>query len=630
MVRFEAMLRRISIALPAASPAILILALSAGCSSTPALTDKDTLLIADFSNSTGDQAWDDALKPVVSVLLQQTPFVSVVPDFRVQRMLRVLQQTPDQLITGEAARTLCAKLGATGLVDGSIATASNAVVLTVTVSNCKDGKTLAKEEIKGDKTTLVAGLTDGMRRLRKKLGETGATFDKYNVEAVPATSSSLEALKAYGTGLRARVASGDAASIPFFQQAVTVDPAFAIAFAKLGVVAYNTGRIEDARQLAQKAHELRDKITEYERLYIDWNYATRVQQDLKAIKASLEQLTTEYPRDFAARNNFGVYYNGTGEYEEALKQYRAASDLAPDEPSPLSNAAYVLLTMGRYDEASQMVDRALAIRPDPSLALARWITAKVAGLPRTAEFENIARNMTPPDQLATIDASLAAWSGRFKTFETLQRDFIARAKASANPDMATAAAAGRLLTLAVYRGGRDLDELKAAAAREKNPVLLAQELSALAIAGDIVSIRNGLGRLPPEAAADNMLASALAVPRAYIQAKDGHAAEAVASLQSLLALSPRLRELNYFIGDIKEQSGDLDGAIAAFRASAESVTFIGTNPIIPLSRLRLAKALIKKGDSAGANQQLDMLLAQWKDADTEFPALVEARKLRGK
>ena len=102
-------------------------------------------------------------------------------------------------------------------------------------------------------------------------------------------------------------------------------------------------------------------------------------QDPKAVKASLEQLTTEYPRDFAARNNFGVYYNGTGEYEEALKQYRAASDLAPDEPGPVSNAAYVLLTLGRYDEASQMVDRALAIRPDPNLALARWITAKYRG-----------------------------------------------------------------------------------------------------------------------------------------------------------------------------------------------------------------------------------------------------------
>jgi len=121
----------------------------------------------------------------------------------------------------------------------------------------------------------------------------------------------------------------------------------ALGATKLGVVAFNTGRLEESRALAAKAYELRDKTTEYERLYIDWNHASRVVLDPKAIKASLERLTTEYPRDFAARNNFGVFYNGTGEYEAALKEYQAAADLAPDEPGPVSNAAYVLLTLGR-------------------------------------------------------------------------------------------------------------------------------------------------------------------------------------------------------------------------------------------------------------------------------------------
>jgi tetratricopeptide (TPR) repeat protein len=612
----------------ATAACVALISAGAGCSSAPLLTDRDTLLIADFSNATGDKAWDDALKPVVSVLLQQTPFLTITPDFRVQRGLRAMQQPPDQPVSGEAGRALCTKLAAKAIVDGALATGPSGLNLTLTVTDCGTGTVLTKQDIAGDKTTLVGALTDAVRSLRQKLGEPRASLDKYNAAAQTAMSSSIEALQMYGQGLRSRVMAGDQSSIPFFQRAITEDPAFALAYAKLGVMAYNTGRIEESRQLAQRAHDMRDKVTEYERLYIDWNYASRVQQDPKAIKASLEQLTAEYPRDFAARNNFGVYYNGTGEYEEALKQYRAASELAPDEPGPLSNAAYVLMTIGRYDEASQMVDRAMAIRPDPNLALARWITAKIAGLPQAAEFESTARNITPPDQMATIDASLAAWSGRFKAFESMQREFIARAKGSANPDAAAAATTGRLITLAVYRGGHDLDELRATAAREKNPALLAQELSALSIVGDITAVRAGLAKLPPEAATDSMLATALAVPRAYVQAQDGHATEAVASLQSLMAITPRLRELNYFIGDIKEQSGDLAAAIASYKAVTESVTFIGTNPIIPLSRLRLAKALIKKGDAAGAKTQLDTLLAQWKDADTEFPALVEARKLR--
>jgi tetratricopeptide (TPR) repeat protein len=612
----------------AAVACIALIAATAGCSTEPLLTNRDSLLVADFSNATGDKAWDDALKPVVSVLLQQTPFLSITPDFRVQRVLRAMQQPPDQPVSGEAGRALCKRLGARAIVDGALAATASGVNLTLTVTDCGTSKELARTQVLGDRATIIDALRDGVYRLRQKLGEPRASLEKYNVAAAPATSASLQALQSYGRGLKARVVAGDGEAIPYFQQAISEDPAFALAYAKLGVVDYNTGRLEESRQLAQEAHDLRDKVTEYERLYIDWNFASRVQQDPKVIKASLEQLTTEYPRDFAARNNFGVFYNGAGEYEEALKQYRAASDLAPDEPGPLSNAAYVLMTLGRYDEASDMVDRAMAIRPDPNLALARWITAKIAGAPRAAEFENVARNLTPPEQMATIDASLAAWSGQFKKFEAMQRDFIAHAKGSANPDAAAAAATGRLITLAVYRGGHDLDELRATAAREKNPALLAQQLSALSIVGDINAVRAGLAKLPPDAAKDSVLATSLAVPRAYVEARDGHAAEAVASLQSLMAITPRLKELNYFIGDIKEQSGDLDAAIASYKAVTESVTFIGTNPIIPLSRLRLAKALIKKGDNAGAKAQLDTLLAQWKDADTEFPALLEARKLR--
>jgi hypothetical protein len=607
---------------------ILAAAGGSGCSSPPALTDRDTILIADFGNNTGDAAWDGALRPVVSVLLQQSPFFTIASDQRVQRMMRALQQPAEQPVANDTARTVCTRLGGKAYVQGTLAPAANGVQLTLWAFACGTGKILAHEDVHGDKATLISALGAGVRNLRQAVGEPRASLDKYNADAPTATSASLEALRAYGEGLRARAVRGEEASIPFFQDATAKDPSFAIAYTKLGVVAFNTGRLEESRALAAKAYELRDRATEYERLYIDWNHASRVLLDPKAIRASLERLTTEYPRDFAARNNFGVFYNGTGEYEAALKEYQAASDLAPDEPGPVSNAAYVLLTLGRYDEASQTIDRAMAIRPDPNLALARWITARIAGLPRTAEFETVARNMTPPDQMATIDASLAAWAGQFKTFETMQRDFIARAKGSANPDMALAASTGRLITVAVYRGGRDLDELRATAAREKNPALLAQQLSALTIVGDIAAVRSGLARLPEDAKRDSSLATALAVPRAFVLARDGHPAEAAAALQNLLSISTRLRELNFFIGGFREEAGDLDGAIAAYRMTTDSLTFIGTNPIIPLSRLRLAKALMKKGDSAGAKQQLDVLLTQWKDADTEFPALVEAKTLR--
>lgn len=609
---------------------VMLGGIGAGCShSAPLLTDRDMLLVADFVNTTSDQAFDDALKPELSVLLQQTPFLSLVPDPRIQRMLRAMQRPADEPVAGDVAREVCTRAGAKAVVEGSIAAAGSQVLVTLTVKDCQSGASLAKEEVRASgKTDVLGQLGSAARSLRQRLGEPAAMIQKYDVPVAQATSASLDALREYGHGLRARATRGDEASIPFFNQAVTIDPGFVLAYAKLGVVAGNIGQFDAAREYTKKAYELHDRVTEYERLYIDWNYAARVLQDQKAVKASLERLTTTYPRDFAARNNFGVYFNGTGEYEEALKQYRAASDIAPDEPGPVSNAAYVLITLGRYNEASEAVDRALAIRPDPNLALARWVSARLAGHPRATEFETVARNLAPPEQMATVESSLAAWSGQFKTFDRMQNQFIARARAAGNPDAARTADTGRLMTLAAYRGGRDLDALRAAAAGEKNPALLAQELSALALLGETAAVRSGLARMPDEAKNNPAMAPTLTVSRAYLQAKDGHAADAIAALQAVIAATPRLREFNYFIADIREQSGDLDGAVAGYRAVAGSMTFLGTNPIIPLSRLRLARLLIKRGDQNGAKEQLDALLTQWKDADSDFPALTEAKALR--
>jgi tetratricopeptide (TPR) repeat protein len=370
-------------------------------------------------------------------------------------------------------------------------------------------------------------------------------------------------------------------------------------------------------------------MTEYERLYIAWNYAARVKGDPALVKTSLEALTNTYPRDFAARNNFGVYYNNTGGLEEALKQYQAASEIAPDEPSPLANSAYVLLMLGRYDEASAMVDKTLAVRPDANLAVTRWIAARAADLPRVTEYETVAQQLAGPDQMAIAKASLAAWSGQFQQFEKMEADLIAKARATGNGDLADGAEIGRAITLAAYRGGRDVEALKAAAAKEKNIAFLVQEASGLAMLGETDAARAALKRLEADKESAS-LGPPLAVAQAYGLARDGHAADAIASLQSVLTAFPRARDFNFYIADIKEHSGDDAGAIAGYRLVINSLAYLGPNPLIPMSRLRLAKLLIKQGDQAGAKEQLDALLKQWKDADGEFAALTEAKALRAK
>jgi tetratricopeptide (TPR) repeat protein len=210
----------------------------------------------------------------------------------------------------------------------------------------------------------------------------------------------------------------------------------------------------------------------------------------------------------------------------------------------------------------------------------------------------------------------------------MQDDVVARARAMGNEDLANGVALGQSITLAAYRGGKDLAALAASAAREKNPAFLVQQVSALAALGDANAARAGLKRLDAEAKNDPTLGPALVVARAYVQARDGQTDAAIAALQAALVTNPRARDINYFIADIRERAGDTDAAIAGYRTVVDSLTFLGLNPLIPAARLRLATLLVKTGDTTGATAQLDALLAQWKDADEDFPALVEARRLR--
>jgi tetratricopeptide (TPR) repeat protein len=598
---------------------------------TPAqLTDKDLVLVADFVNTTGDGVFDDALRQAVAVQLQQTPFLTLLPDPRIQRTMRLMQQPPDTAVTGEIAREVCQRAGAKATVEGSIGTLGSNYVITIGVHNCATGDSLAREQVQASsKEDVLNQIGVAVRALRKNLGESLATIQKYDVPVTEATTRSLEALRAYGQGLRARATRGDEQSIPFFREAIQRDPNFALAYAKLGVVTGNIGRMAEARDNAKKAWELRDKVSEYERLYINWNYASRVLQDQNAVRESLELLTGAYPRDFAAHNNFGVYYNNSGEFEKSLKEYQIAMEIAPEEPGPISNAAYVLLQLERFDEASTYVDRALAIRPDGNLAIARWMVATTAQLPREAEFEKAARSLASADQLAMVEASMAGWLGKLKAFEALQDEYIGRAEAAGNRETAAGNRVAKAITLAAYRRGADLERLKDLAAKERTDYLLAQYVSALAAFGELDAARAGLKRLETMPKSGEDLGTPLIVARAYISAADGKPEVGIAALQAA-GVGPRVRDLHFFIADLRDRSGDLDSAIQGYRTIVKSVIFMGPNPLIPMARLKLAAALLKKGDAAGAAAQADALLTQWRDSDQEFWAKTRAMEIKSK
>lgn len=589
---------------------------------TPAFTERDTIIIADFENTTGDPVFDDALRQAVAVQLQQTPFVTLIADQTVQRTLRLMSRMSDERLTSEIAREICQRAGAKASIEGSIAPLGTSYVITIGAHNCQTGASLAQEQVQASsKEDVLTQVGSAITKLRTRLGESLASVQKYDVPITEATTGSLEALKAYGQAIRMRQSRGDEAAVPFFQQAIQLDPDFALAYAKLGVVSSNLGRDEDARNYTQKAYALRDRVSEYERLYITWSYASRVTMNPAQARTTLEMMTASYPRDFAARNNLGVLLIGQGLFEEALKEYTVAHEIAPDEPLPMSNSAYALLFLGRYDEAFAMIDRALAIRPDPSLATTRWIVARVQGHARAAEFELAARGLASPTQLLFAESNLAVWEGRLKDYSAIVEQLRAQVRATPDAGALQGLDAAEVITMAVMQRGAWVPRLKALAKQSLPPQGVAQVAAALAITGEMDAVRALLPQLDKANLNDPQQAQPIVVARALLGGADGRVKEAAVLIDTYLVQHPRALELHYYLGLIRERNGLVDDAMASYRRAAQAVNILGPSPAVIGARLALGLLLKQKGDTAGANELFDQLLKQWEKADADFEPL---------
>ncbi|MEO6223956.1 MAG: protein kinase [Vicinamibacterales bacterium] len=585
-------------------------------------TERDTIVIADFENTTGDAVFDDALRQAVAVQFQQTPFVTLLADQSVQRTLRLMSRPPDDVLTSAVAREICQRAGGKASVEGSIAPLGTSYVITIGVHNCQTGAALAKEQVQASsKEEVLKQVGTAIPKLRERLGESLASIEKYDVPITDATTASLEALQAYGQGLRARQSKGDEASVPFFQQAIQLDPNFALAYAKLGVVSSNLGRDDDARTNTQKAYALRDRVSEYERLYITWSYAQRVTHNTAQARTTLEMMTASYPRDFTARNNLGVLLIGQGLYAEALKEYTAAQEIAPDEPLPVSNSAYALMFLGRYDEAFAMIDRALALRPDANLAINRWVVARVQGHARVSEFEAAARTLAPPGQLLFAESNLAVWEGRLKDYSKIVEQLRTQARATPDTGAVQGLDAAETITMAIMQRGPWLPQLKASAGLELPPQGMAQVAAALAITGELDALRSLAPQLDKADINDPQQAQPLLVARALLAGDNGQVKEATAMIETYLVQHPRSLELHYYLGMVRERNGQVDDAIASYRRAAQAVTILGPSPAVVGAKLSLALLLKKAGDANGATALFDDLLKQWAHADPDFEPL---------
>jgi serine/threonine protein kinase/tetratricopeptide (TPR) repeat protein len=329
------------------------------------LTEKDTIVLSDFANSTGDAVFDDTLKTALNLSLRQSPFLNVFSDSEVAKTLQEMTRPASTKLTPEVARELCQRAGSKAYIAESIGSLGSEYVLGLKAVNCQSGDTLAQEQVTAaSKEKVLDALGEAASKLRGELGESLATVQKFDVPLSEATTSSLEALKAYTLGENAHREKGISTALPYHQRAVELDPNFAMGYEELGKDYSTLGEIGRASEYFTKAFQLREHASEREKLDIIAGYYANVAGELnKAVQTYQEEIEA-YPRDYRAHLDLGNQYLSLGQYEKARDTYSQSLRLAPDNVAPYVNLANSLLALQRFDEAQQTVQQAQARKLD--------------------------------------------------------------------------------------------------------------------------------------------------------------------------------------------------------------------------------------------------------------------------
>jgi tetratricopeptide (TPR) repeat protein len=332
---------------------------------TPKLTEKDTIVLADFANSTGDAVFDDTLKTALSVALNQSPFLNVLPENKVAATLKLMSRPAGTKLTPEVTRELCQRAGSKASIAGSIASLGSQYVLGLKAVNCQSGDPLAEKQVTAaSKEKVLDALGEAASKLRTDLGESLATVQKFDVPLEQATTSSLEALKAYSLGNKARNEKGNEAALPYDQRAIELDPNFAMGYAAVGNDYFSLGELGRASEFDTKAFQLREHASEREKLVITAYYYQSVTGELDKAAQTYQEEIESYPRDYRAHLDLGGVYQQQGQYEKAAESYRQSLRLAPDSGSPYTDLVNSLLSLQRFDETRQIIHEVQARKLD--------------------------------------------------------------------------------------------------------------------------------------------------------------------------------------------------------------------------------------------------------------------------
>jgi eukaryotic-like serine/threonine-protein kinase len=603
------------------------------------LTEKDTLVVADFANSTGDLVFDETLKGALTIDLEQSPFLNVLPVRKVQDTLKEMDRAPGERLTRKVAREVCLRSNSKAMIAGAISGAGNQYSIELKALHCESGKTLAASSARADnRNEVLQALGNASNQLRRELGESLASLEKFNKPLVEATTSSLEALQALTRAQGLDAEKGDAAALPFYKQAVALDPNFAMAYADLGVTYANLGQTSLAIENYTKSFALRDRVSERERYYIEAMYYSDVTGELEKANQSYKECIEAYPRAATPYNNLGVNYTLMGQYDKAAAASRSAVQLAPDNGIPYGSLMNDYNSLNRLDESQAVFEEAVARKIDgPYLRQGRYMLAFLQR-DNKGMADQLAWASGKPgieDWAFSYQADTEAYYGRLEKARVFSQRAVDSALHADSPETA----AGWRLQQAL----REVEVGNVGRARKMTEEALAfsqgrdvEALAALAFAraGDVVRAQRLANELDKQFPLNTMLQSYwLPVVRAAIALDQGNAANAIAALQDASpcelgspAQLPYAPMYPAYLRGLAQMTGKQPQLAAnEFQKMLDHRSIMGNSVLGPLASLRLARAKLMNGETASGRKLYQDFFALWKDADLDIPILKEAR-----
>jgi tetratricopeptide (TPR) repeat protein len=615
----------------------------------PKLTNKDTIVLADFANTTGEAVFDETLRQGLSVQLEQSPYLALLSEERLRKTLKLMGQPADSRVTPEFAEQICERTGSTAVLEGSIAALGREYVLGLKARRCRSGDVLDDEQVQAArKEDVLNALTQIASRFRTRVGESLATVQEHSTPLAEATTPSLEALKAYSAGLKlALTATDQTAAIPLLKHAIEIDPQFAAAYAFLGRSYGDLGESVLSAETTRKAYELRNRASDAERFFIAASYDTQVTGNLERARQTIELWTHTYPRDANARTMMSAFVDQElGRLEDSVEQCRTAIDLDPDFFPGYVNLAGTYMFLNRVDDAEQVLRRAVERKLDNEfMALNRYQLAflKRDSTDMARETEAARRTPSLEPWIVDLNAFTLAYAGHLQQARTTSRHASELAQAAGLREPAAFVEAAAAIREALYENVPETRR-RAAAALDLSKGrdveygaglalgFVGDGRQAQALADDLVR------RFPEDTEVGSIYAPTLRALVALNAASPGggNPARALELLQetaryelgmptsAIFGFYGALYPV-YVRGLALAAAGRGTEAAAEFQKILDHHGIVINDPIGPLARLELGRAFAQAGDVARAKAAYEDLLALWKNADADLALVRDAR-----